>query len=66
MHCQVLLANMECERESEDNAVIFRKTWNDGLKEYQGKGDTFNSSGLLCDERGCNWKAMELAFGADL
>ena len=55
---------MDCECESKGTCEIFWRTWNDVLADFQA-GQTFDSAGVILDERGCNWNALKEVYGKD-
>ena len=55
---------MDCECESKETCEIFWRTWNDVLADFQA-GQTFDSAGVILDERGCNWNALKEVYGKD-
>ena len=61
---QIPLATMDCEKEDRINAKNFFATWNEALSEFQ-EGLTFDSTGVILDERGSNWNAIKEIYGEE-
>ena len=59
--CRVMcLATMEAERENTECFTLFLTLWNNLLEEVSGvPGYKFNPRGIMCDEAGCNFNAIE-------
>ena len=54
----------DCESEDEDNFELFQRTWHNAQSDLRA-GLTFDSAGVLLDERGCNWNALKEVYGKD-
>ena len=61
---QIILATMDCESENKDNCELFWRTWSDALADFQA-GLIFDPTGVILDERGCNWNALKEVYGED-
>ena len=61
---QIPLATIDCEKEDCINAKNFFATWNEALSEFQ-EGLTFDSTGVILDERGSNWNAIKEIYGEE-
>ena len=60
------LATMETERENTECFSLFLTIWNNLLAEVSGiPGYKFNPRGIMCDEAGCNFNAIEKVFGQE-
>ena len=65
---QVVLTTMDCEAENQGNAEMFFKKWNDVRNENldeNAKEYKLNPTGILLDQHGCNWKALEIIYGKE-
>ena len=61
---QIQLATMDCEKEDRINAKNVFATWNEALLEFQ-EWLTFDSTGVILDERGSNWNAIKEFYGEE-
>ena len=63
---QCVLATMDCEEQNFQNSKMFWNCWNTALQEHSNKPSyTFSPTGIILDERGCNWKALEEGDGKE-
>ena len=62
---QIILATLNCEGENKENAELFWRCWEEALG---GKNEStcFNPTGIILDEKGSNWKAVENVYGKEL
>ncbi len=61
------LGSMEMRSESTVDLCIFFLVLNEMLQEYTGKEDyKFNPVSFICDHAGANYRAIEVAFGAQV
>ena len=59
---QIPLATMDCESENKESAELFWKIWIEALQEFNSE-IKFNPTGIILDEKSCNWNAMKKYFG---
>ena len=62
---QIILATLNCVGENKENAELFWRCWEEALG---GKNEStcFNPTGIILDEKGSNWKAVENVYGKEL
>ena len=62
---QITLATLNCEGENKENAELFWRCWEEAVG---GKNEStyFNPTGLILEEKGSNWKAVENVYGKEL
>lgn len=63
--CKIIrLATMDCERENSECIKLFLDKFNEALSKQSGiPGYKFNPIGLMCDEAGANFNAIEASLG---
>ena len=62
---QIILATLNCEGENKENAELFWRCWEEALGGKNGS-TCFNPTGIILDEKGSNWKAVENVYGKEL
>ena len=63
---QRVLATMDCKEANFQNSKMFWNCWNTVLQEHSNKlSYTFSPTGIILDERGCNWKALKEVYAKE-
>ena len=66
MHHVMHLATMEAERENTECFTLFLTLWNNLLAEVSCiPWYKFHPRGIMCDEAGCNFNAIESVYGKE-